>query len=128
MTEYKKPDKDTHAFGIFNPSDLVSEGVDNSEEPVDAQACHEVHTGVGVDVEQERGYSTQRFSKRPVKSQGVVGYPGWQGNAEQQIREDEICWIEGSGVDLLSVLKDDGEGNGVSKHPKNQDGAVEDRQ
>lgn len=128
MTEYKKPDKDTNALGIFNPSDLVSEGVDNSEEPVNAQARHEVYTGVGVDVEQERGYSTQRFSKRPVESQGIVGYPGWQGNAEQQIGEDEICWIERSGVDLLSVLKNDSEGNGVSKHPENQDGAIEDRQ
>lgn len=128
MTEYKKPDEDTNALGVFNPSDLVSEGVDDSEEPVNAQARHEVDTCVGVDVEQERGDSTQRFSKRPVESQRVVGDPGWQGNAEQQVGEDEICWIEGSGVDLLSVFKNDSEGNGVPKHPKNQDGTVEDRQ
>lgn len=91
MTKYKKPDKDTNALGIFNPSDFVSEGVDDSEEPVNAQARHEVYTCVGVDVEQKRGDSAQRFSKGPVKSQGIVGYPGWQGNAEQQIGEDEIC-------------------------------------
>lgn len=128
MTEHKKPDKDTDALGIFNPSDLVSEGVDDSEEPVDAQARHEVDACVGVDVEQERGDSAQRLSKGPVEAQAVVGDPGWQGNAEQQVREDKVCWIQGSGVDLLSVFKNDSEGNGVSKHPKDQDGAVEDRQ
>lgn len=77
MTKYKKPDKDTDALGIFNLSDLVSEGVDDSEEAVDAQARHEVDARVGVDVEQERGYPAQRFSEGPVKPQGVVGYPGW---------------------------------------------------
>lgn len=91
MTEHKKPDKDTDALGIFDPSDLVAEGVHDSAEPVDAQARHEVDARVGVDVEQERGDPAQHLSEGPVEPQGVVGYPGWQGNAEQQVGEDEVC-------------------------------------
>lgn len=124
----QEPDSDTDVAHITDPPEAAEpQGQNHSDEAVNAEAGHEVDSGVCVYVEEKAWNFAQSLRQRPVEAQSVVEDPQRQRQSKEDVGDDQVEGIQGGGVHFLQIRTDDVEGQAVSKQTHYEDGAVKNR-
>lgn len=75
---------------------LVGERVNDGHIAADADACEQQNRAVHVAIKHHSCGSAHHFSKNPVVPIDVICYFEWQHDAEEQIRNSQVCVEDGS--------------------------------
>lgn len=86
---------DGNGVGAFWQA-LVGERVNDGHIATDTDACEQQNGAVHVAIKYHSCCSTHNFSKNPVVLVDVVCYFEWQHDAEEQIRNSQVCIEDGS--------------------------------